>query len=273
MVNRRLFVAGPNISGAPIMEYGNPSNINVNSTEAIVASCTVGAKGSVVVNTTGGIAPYTYSLNGGTFQSSNTFSNLAAGNYTITIKDAFCGTLTKTVTVGLKQTPVANAGPDYTIVIGDEVTLQGSGATGASVLWSPSATLTNANTFTPVAKPSVTTPYVMTVTSTDGCIGTDNNVVTVIPFCLDIKNAFSPNGDGINDKWVVTNGFACTNQIYAAVYNRYGSLVYKNDNYTNNWDGTYNGKPVPDGTYYYVVTYKLINGKSIILKGDVTILR
>ena len=72
---------------------------------------------------------------------------------------------------------------------------------------------------------------------------------------------------------VVTNGAACTSQIMAVVFNRYGSQVYKNDNYQNNWDGKYEGKPVPDGTYYYVITYKLINGVTQILKGDVTVLR
>ena len=86
-------------------------------------------------------------------------------------------------------------------------------------------------------------------------------------------NAFTPNGDGINDKWLVTSGNACTTQVIAKVYNRYGSLVYSNENYQNNWDGTYKGKPVPDGTYYYVLSYKLINNKQVALKGDVTILR
>jgi gliding motility-associated-like protein len=72
---------------------------------------------------------------------------------------------------------------------------------------------------------------------------------------------------------MVTNGAGCTNQIIAAVYNRYGNLVYRSDNYQNNWDGTYKGKPVPDGTYYYTLTYQLINGATRIAKGDVTLLR
>jgi gliding motility-associated-like protein len=50
-------------------------------------------------------------------------------------------------------------------------------------------------------------------------------------------------------------------------------VVYKNDNYQNTWDGTYNGKPVPDGTYYYVIDYRLINGESIVMRGDLTIIR
>jgi gliding motility-associated-like protein len=50
-------------------------------------------------------------------------------------------------------------------------------------------------------------------------------------------------------------------------------MVYTNKNYTNVWDGTANGKPLPDGTYYYSVRYTLVTGKVVELKGDVTILR
>jgi gliding motility-associated-like protein len=86
-------------------------------------------------------------------------------------------------------------------------------------------------------------------------------------------NAFTPNGDGINDKWLVTTAAACTNQVLVRVYNRYGDEVYTNDNYQNNWDGTYKGKAIPDGTYYYTINFRLISGRIVPMKGDVTILR
>jgi gliding motility-associated-like protein len=351
MVNRKMFVAGVNINGAPILEYGNPADISVNSTETITnANCSNLSAGAITVNATGGIVPYTYSINGGAFQSSNVFTGLTQGVKTISIKDAFCGILNKQVTVGftdnltltknndttvcagapvqmnaastanaafawtpaaglsnaaisnpiainsatttytvtatlntcvktanviitIKPNPIISAGADKTIVSGDVVTLDGSANNAISIAWTPSATLTGANTFTPVAKPSVTTTYLLTVVDNNSCTSTDDAKITVIPYCLNVQNAFTPNGDGINDKWVVTNGSACTSQIVAAVFNRYGTEVYKNDNYQNNWDGMYKGKPVPDGTYYYVLTYKLINGVSQILKGDVTVLR
>ena len=86
-------------------------------------------------------------------------------------------------------------------------------------------------------------------------------------------NAFSPNGDGTNDLWKATNGSSCISQLQVAVYNRYGNEVYKNNNYNNDWNGTYNGKPLPDGTYYYRITARLFNGNTVSLSGDVTILR
>ncbi|MBL7733242.1 MAG: gliding motility-associated C-terminal domain-containing protein [Chitinophagaceae bacterium] len=276
--NRRLFITGPGLpnTAGHILEYGNPANLDVSSSEVLTATCDNVAEGSVVVSATGGIAPYTYSINGGAFQSSGTFSGLTPGVKTITIRDAACGTLTKTVTVDVKPSPVVNAGPDKTIVEGYDVMLEGNSSitSPVSIAWTPNSTLTGANTYTPIAKPLTTTNYTMTVVSPNGCVSTDNALVTVIPYCLKVMDAFTPNGDGMNDRWIVTNnGGNCTKQVIAAVYNRYGNQVYKNDNYTNNWDGTYNGKPVADGTYYYVIRYILLNGAVITLQGDVTILR
>ena len=270
MQNRKLFVCG--VNSANMLEYGNPANINVNSTETITGGCNIGASGSIVINATGGLAPYTYSLNGGPFQTSNTFSGLTSGNKTITIKDAFCGSLTKTVVIDVKASPAISAGPDKTIVDGDVITLDGSG-TAQTVAWNPNTTLTGANTYTPQAKPSTTTTYTITGTAANGCVSTDNTVITVIPYCVKPMNAFTPNGDGFNDRWLVTSGGACTQQVIAKVFNRYGELVYSNDYYNNDWDGKYKGKPVADGTYYYVLQFRLINGNSIPVKGDVTILR
>ena len=86
---------------------------------------------------------------------------------------------------------------------------------------------------------------------------------------IEIPNAFTPNGDGINDLWDITALQAypgCT----ISIYNRSGSLVYNSVNYPKPWDGTYNGKNLPVGTYYYVIDLK--NGKKP-LAGSVTIIR
>jgi gliding motility-associated-like protein len=273
-VNRRLFTVGA--FSNHIMEYGDTTKLNVSSAEGITTSCTNTANGGIIVNATGGLAPYTYSLDGGAFQTSNTFNNVGGGNHTIVVRDAACGLLTKAITVGTRPVPLVNAGPDKTIVEGDQLWLEGGSLSTnpLSQLWSPAATLANPAAFLTTAKPTATTTYTLTVVDANGCTGTDNAVVTVLPYCMKVMDAFTPNGDGQNDRWIVTNnGGNCVEQVYANVYNRYGSLVYNNDNYQNNWDGTYSGKPVPDGTYYYVIKYRLVNGNLAILKGDVTILR
>jgi gliding motility-associated-like protein len=270
MANRKMLV-----TGNQIFEYGTGA-INVSSTEVLTASCTTSNNGAITVSASGGIAPYTYSIDGGTFQTANTFNNISVGNHTIAVKDAGCGPdYTKTITVATRPSPVISAGPPRTIVNGDAITLDGFGVpTFTTLLWTPATSITSgANTYTPTVKPTATTNYILTVIDNNGCVGASNALVTVIPYCIKIQNAFSPNGDGINDKWIVISGNTCINKIVAAVYNRYGSLIYKNDNYQNNWDGTYNGKPVTDGTYYYQLNVTLINGSLQSFKGDVSILR
>ncbi len=280
--NKRVYglplVAGSSVNSqqsALMMEYGDAAAMNISSTEVITPSCVSSPTGTVTINATGAIAPYTYRINNGTPQSSATFNNLAAGVYTITVNDAACATYTKQVTVGQRPVPTVNAGPDKTIIDGDIIILDGaSNSNIASVAWSPTATIVSGgNTFTPSVKPAVTTSYVITATDVTGCTTADNAVVTVLPYCIRIKDAFTPNGDAVNDRWIVTGGSNCTTQVTVNVFNRYGGVVYSNQNYNNDWDGTYKGKPVPDGTYYYVISAKLINGTVQQFKGDVTILR
>ena len=84
-----------------------------------------------------------------------------------------------------------------------------------------------------------------------------------------VDNAFTPNGDGINDTWDMPflAGYpGCT----VMVYNRYGALVFNSVNYPKPWDGTYNGKALPVGTYYYIINLKTsrkpIGGSVTIIK-------
>jgi gliding motility-associated-like protein len=84
----------------------------------------------------------------------------------------------------------------------------------------------------------------------------------------DIMNLFTPNGDGFNDYWIV-NDPQITSPFKVGVYNRSGRQVYSNNNYQNNWDGKYDGNPLPQTTYYYVIEDS--QGKSF--KGAITIIR
>ena len=358
--NKKLYLM-PLSAGSPVnstntaflIEHGDFALANLSSTETVAsASCTNPTGGSITVNATGAITPYTYSINGGPFQASNVFNGLSQGAKTIVVKDGSCQVVTKTITVGfndnltltanndtavcagapvpmsatsngasttyawtpsaglsnagianpiatvnsnatytvtaslngctrtdnvvisIKPNPLVNAGPDKTMVDGQGVTLEGSGISNpTSIAWTPASSLNAANIYSPVAKPGTTTVYTLTVKDANGCTSTDNTTVTVIPYCVKVGGAFSPNGDGTNDKWMVTTGAGCTQKVAVVVYNRYGAVMYKNDNYNNDWQGTYNGKPVTDGTYYYSVTYTLIDGRKVSVKGDLTILR
>jgi gliding motility-associated-like protein len=199
-----------------------------------------------------------------------TLSPTAFITYTITGTTGTC-TINKSFNVNVAQNVVVNAGPDVTILAGQTVQLQGSGTIG-TYLWTPSTGLSATNIINPLANPVTTTTYSLRTTTAIGCTNTDDVMVTVVPYCVKPMEAFTPNGDGINDRWLITNG-NCLKTAKVMVYNRYGSLVYENENYTNNWDGTYKGKAVPDATYYYKIEYTLINNQKVFSKGDVTVLR
>jgi len=191
--------------------------------------------------------------------------------YTLTGTLGIC-TLQRTFTLNVVPGASANAGPDAVIIAGDVYPMQATASAG-TYLWTPSSGLSATNILNPDASPAVTTTYTLNVTTPLGCVASDNMVLTVVPYCVKPRNAFSPNGDGVNDKWLVTDNFGCVTRISAQVFNRYGAKIFEANDYKNTWDGTRDGKPLPDGTYYYVISFNLINGKSVLLKGNVTILR
>ena len=88
---------------------------------------------------------------------------------------------------------------------------------------------------------------------------------------VNIPTAFTPNGDGINDTWNI-EGLETYRNASVRIYNRWGTLIYsKTGSYFNDWDGTNEGKELPNGTYYYVIQLNQ-NGKED-LSGDVSIIR
>ena len=201
---------------------------------------------------------------------STSLSPTTTTTYTITASTLNCS-LQKSLVITVVSGATVNAGPDAIIIEGDRYQMRASGTAG-NYVWTPSTALSSSTILNPVASPATTTNYVLRVTTTNGCTAADNMVLTVIPYCVKPLNAFTPNGDGINDKWLITNGNCLTNAS-VEVFNRYGSSVYQSNDYKNDWTGTYKGENLPDGTYYYIIKYHLINGASQVLKGNVTILR
>jgi gliding motility-associated-like protein len=167
--------------------------------------------------------------------------------------------------------PKAFAGPDQYFRKGKPVQLDGN-ATGSNVTysWSPPTYLDNPNYLKPVARPPSTITYTLTVISNNGCgISTDEVKLEAIDK-LFIPTGFTPNSDGLNDKWEIVT-FEDYPEAVAEVYNRYGQLVYRgNGNNYKPWDGTYKGKPALPGVYVYLVNLR--NGKPV-LKGTLTLIR
>jgi gliding motility-associated-like protein len=207
--------------------------------------------------------------------SSSNISNPAITPTITTTYSIFASTgncnVSQSFKVSVLQATTVNAGLGANILEGSSVQLQGSGSLG-TYLWTPSTGLSATNILNPLAKPLTTTTYSLKITNAQGCSNTSNVLVTVIPYCIKPMNAFTPNGDGFYDKWYITNG-NCLIKAGVQVYNRYGSRVFDSGDYKNDWDGTYKGHPLPEGTYYYVITYLLLDHTTVIKRGNVSILR
>jgi len=134
--------------------------------------------------------------------------------------------------------------------------------------WSPATGLSESGILNPIASPADNTTYTLTVTNTQGCTAVAQINVNVLKYLV-IPNAFTPNGDGINDTWDIKYLDTYPNNT-VSVFNRYGETVYYSIGYATPWDGKYRGANLPPGTYYYIIDPK--NGRNQI-SGDVTIIR
>ncbi|MBK6952612.1 MAG: gliding motility-associated C-terminal domain-containing protein [Crocinitomicaceae bacterium] len=187
--------------------------------------------------------------------------------------DLICTVSDTTDSIYFEITPIsANAGPDKFIAEGDQVMLDGSGTGLAS--WTPASSLTSSTSLTPIASPAATTTYFLTVTN-GACTATDS-VNVFVGEIITIYSSFTPNGDDINDTWVIRNSSQFEN-MKVTIYDRSGQIVYETVSYSAPdkwWDGTLHNKgekPLPASTYFYVID--LIEGDDPIYKGSVTIIR
>lgn len=191
----------------------------------------------------------TYLWNTGAITSSIAVSD--SGTYSVTTLINGCSD-TDSVLISYKTMPVANAGIDLLIASTTTAQLNATQhANNAAYLWSPASSLSDPAIPNPVASPVIATEYTLLVTSVDGCIAEDKMMVRVT-FPLVIPNAFSPNGDNINDVWRIGNiEFYPNSKVF--VYNRYGQQVFFSEGYGNPWDGKSKDKPLAPSTYYYII--------------------
>ena len=84
-------------------------------------------------------------------------------------------------------------------------------------------------------------------------------------------NVFTPNGDGENDKFYI-KGIGVSSY-YLKIFSRWGELIFESNNLEDQWDGTYNGEPVSNGTYVYSINYKSMVDKDYNVNGTVTVIR
>ena len=202
------------------------------------------------------------------------FSPALAGIGSHTIKYVFTAlngcadSLSQDITV--MPTPTVYAGKDTLLHEGTWIQLKPAAAgSNLTYKWFPSTGLSRDDILNPMASPPDDVVYTLTVTSDQGCVASDQVVIKVLKLPV-VPNAFTPNGDGINDVWNIKN-LANYPKPTIQVFNRYGDRIFSSfsaDEIT--WDGKFNGTDTPVGTYYYII--RPGSGRGAI-SGSVTILR
>jgi len=184
------------------------------------------------------------------------------GIYSFTIADLECNQ-SQTIDIYYLDDPIVNI-TGATLCVEEEVTLDATNI-NSTYLWTNGVT-DSIVTFSSL----IPGTYIINVDVTNLCTTVSDTAFFTVDECaVIIPNVFTPNNDGDNEFFYIEGLERHENSILK-IFNRWGNIVYENGNYINNWNGdNKNGKPVSDGTYYYVLI--LENGDDY--KGTVTILK
>lgn len=176
------------------------------------------------------------------------------------------------IMVLVNPTPIISGKKEYTIQAGETVTLEPQvlslNGTKITYTWTPKLGLNNPAGSSPVASPNATTEYTLIAKSINDCVTEAKFTVKVVQQPI-AYNTFTPNGDGVNDTWVIPN-ISNFPKATVEVFKRDGEKVFQSVGYPAPWDGRYRGIDLPAGTYYFIIDTK--NGKPV-QSGPLTIIR
>ncbi len=243
--------------------------------------CFTNGLGAIAIDQVqGGNAPFQYALNGNNWQPDPLFDDLSSGNYQLSVEDANGCEATANAYVNWFTQPTVSLGPDLEMELGDSVVLQPVTNLPFSMLdsiyWGgldcpecPSVTVA----------PVVTSTYSITIVDSLGCKSSDElQVVVNKNFNFYIPNAFTPDFNGINDKFTIYGGPQLTLVREFQIFDRWGEPVFTYFNFPPNdstygWDGSFRGKPMDAAVYVYFALLEFVDGSTRLVKGDVTLLR
>lgn len=232
--------------------------------------------GNIDPGITGGTPPYAYFWSNG--QTSPQISALCEGSYGLQITDANGCLYDDTFLIVIQSSfEFMTVYPKIdTLFKGQEVPISATLIPGAQYQWVPSSSLSDPSASSTLAFPSETTTYYLTVTDAYGCIYTDSIVLIVKEINCDmpniyVPNAFSPNGDNMNDILYVRTSVA--RDIRFLLYDRWGEKVFETTQVDKGWDGVFRGKPCDPGVFVYYLEVKCFDGQRYEAKGNVTLLR
>ncbi|RMF28035.1 MAG: gliding motility-associated C-terminal domain-containing protein, partial [Bacteroidetes bacterium] len=245
-----------------------------------------GETGSVeILGVFGGVEPYTYSFDGGqSFQNEPFRSGLSGGSYLLVVEDASGCRWEESAFLPPGEHPDLFLPEFLTVSFGEGVLLNPHIGVDeerlAEIRWTPEAGLSCTDCLRPFAAPERTTRYRLLVRTLNGCRDSAEVRVEVLPPSgVFVPNAFSPDGDGVNDRLSV---FAHPGQVARVlrfeVFSRWGERLFTARNLppndpTTGWDGTFRGRPMGQGVYVWFAEVEWMDGRRALFRGDVVLLR
>jgi gliding motility-associated-like protein len=240
-------------------------------------------QGSITVMQTGGVLPIQYSIDGINFQPSPVFSGLNSGTYTVTALDANDCDVQEIIWINVPIDIHVDLGMDRIILPGDTTLLEAIVNVPfdslSSITWSGIINPFCPTCLTQPVAPIITTAYSISVSNSQGCSDQDS-VVVFIQKNVDIyiPNVFSPNGDGINDRLLISAASEVEEIESMEIFDRWGNLVFTAKNFlpddpTDAWDGKMRGTEMNPGVYAYKMMARFKDGRREVRNGDITLVR
>ena len=226
--------------------------VEINDYSTVI--CYGASNGHAMAVVSGGTQPYTYNWDDAANQKDSLANNLLPGTYNVTVTD------TNSCLDTIASVTISEAGEIKYNYISTQTSCNGSkdGSISVSVsgVEKPYKFTWNTN---PVKTDSIITnlaygTYILTISDKYNCLAIDT--ITVLKpdnTCLEIPTCFTPNGDGVNDKFEIKYSELYPD-IHVEIYNRWGIMMFKSDGYLEMWDGTYNGKEATLSSYVYIIT-------------------
>lgn len=237
-----------------------------------------------IADITGGVAPYTYSIDGQFFTRIDAlpYSSpvLAAGNYELIIQDQNNCQLRQPVTIKSSEDRALNLGPDITIASGDSTLIEVIPPDlSVQATWINTETATFLSEYQLRVAPALTQTYGLRLVYPDGCVVEDYLTVFVTKTSnYYAPTAFSPDEDGHNDYFRIYGGPQVRQISRLRIFNRWGQLLYEQENLSadgpfEGWDGNYLNQPAASGTYLFSAALEYQDGRQEIVNGTFVLLR
>ncbi len=265
-----------NCSVMETVVIGQPDELSVELSTASGVTCASGDDGEALFIASGGVPPYQYSVRTNIFQNDNAFTGLRAGDYGVLVIDANGCMTTNQFTIVDAEGFTVDLPPYLFISLGASDTLKAVVLSDNPVFsyeWLPADFLNCSDCPRPLVTPLYDMTYTLVVTDVNGCAASDEILVVVKDeYEIYVPNAFSPNGDGLNDIFQPID-FGGTRNAVMQIFNRWGAKVFETNNIRSGWDGTFNGKLANSGVFVYRITGEFLDGTPFDRTGSVTLFR